>query len=204
MKTRNFEQLIRLATGRDLSISTSDEDLNFEREYLIYRILPMTGKRVSFVWKTPKAEDKMLRSFITAFTSKYREPNPASYDYNYGGKEYRWEWKTEQEREYAYSHHATHMYGKEELLKQIEANFANPEISAGLIRYGFYETLYGCGIFCFWWTEGVERAVKAMKAHLDKLSIPYSNEFSDAKWVYRFKIGLSKDAHLSIIQQLTA
>jgi hypothetical protein len=41
-----------------------------------------------------------------------------------------------------------------------------------------------------------------MEAHLQKLSIPFTNEFSEAKWVYRFKIGLTKESHLSIINKL--
>jgi len=71
-----------------------------------------------------------------------------------------------------------------------------------LLRYGFYETLYGIGIFCFWMTPGVQSAINTMANHLKTLSIPFSNEFSDARWVYRFKVGLSKENHLSIINQL--
>lgn len=203
MTTSNFQNLIRLVTGRDFSIKTVDTELQFEKEYSINRILPVTGRPISFIWKTPKAEDKMLRSFITAFTSKYREPNPATYDYVYGGKTYTWAGKTPEEKEFAYCHHATHMYNKESLLKQIEDNFSKDGISTGLMRYGFYETLYGIGIFCFWMTAGVNSAINAMKDHLQKLSIPYVNEFSDARWVFRFKIGLSKESHLAIINELS-
>lgn len=89
MTTSNFQNLIRLITDRDFSIKTDDTELQFEKEYVIYRMLPITARPVSFTWKTPKAEDKILRSFITAFTSKYREPNPATYDYEYGGKFYK-------------------------------------------------------------------------------------------------------------------
>ncbi len=202
MKVDNFQNLIRLVTGRDFTINTQDVEIQFEKEYTIFRKLPITDRTILFTWKTPKSEDKMLRSFITAFSSKYREPDPKTYDYNYGGKDYKWEWKTEQEKEYCYSHHATHMFNKEELLKQVENNFSNPSIGSGLLRYGFYETHYGIGIFCFWFTWTVEDAINAMKAHLNKLSIPFTNEFSDAKWVYRFKLGISKETHLSIINGL--
>lgn len=202
MTTSNFQNLIQLITGRDFIIKTNNTELQFETEYCIYRTLPATGRSVSFIWKTPKAEDKMLRSFITAFTSKYREPNPEAYNHFYGGKEYRWDWKTEKEKEYAYMNHAANMYSKDALLKQVEDNFSNPDISSGLIRYGFYETNYGIGIFCFWMTTGVQSAINAMKTHLNKLSIPFTNEFSDARWVFRFKIGISKESHISIINQL--
>lgn len=202
MKTENFQNLINLITGRDFQIKTVDTELQFEKEYLIYRVLPVSKRSVNFVWKTPKAEEKMLRSFITAFTSKYREPDPTAFNHFYGGKEYRWEWKTDKEKEYAYCTHSSNMYSKAELLKQVEDNFSNESISSGLIKYGFYNTEYGIGIFCFWMTEGVQKAINVMKQHLQKLSLPYTNEFSDARWVYRFKLGLTKESHLSIINQL--
>jgi len=203
MQTSNFQNLIRLVTGRDFIIKTTDVDIQFETEYVIYRILPVTQSSISFIWKTPKADEKMLRSFITAFTSKYREPNPASYNYVYGGTTYTWDEKTPEQKENCRYHHASHMYSKADLLKQVEDNFANESIATGLIRYGFYNTEYGIGIFCFWMTNGVISAIDTMKKHLQKLSIPFTNEFSDAKWVYRFRVGLTKENHLAIINQLS-
>jgi len=201
MNTNNFQNLIQLVTGRDFSIITTDIDLTPETEYRIYRRLPIKGGVAGFTWKTPKTDEKMLRSFITAFSSKYREPNPASYNYTYGGKVYTWNEKTEEEREFCYCHHATHMYSKDMLLKQIEDNFSKESIANGLIKYGFYPTEYGVGIFCFWMTAAVNTAIVAMATHLKTLSIPFTNEFSDAKWVYRFKLGISKDIHTNILQQ---
>lgn len=203
MKTSNFQNLIQLVTGRDFSIDTPDTDLQFEKEYCIFRILPVTQRTISFMWKTPKTEDKMLRSFITAFTSKYREPNPAAYTTRAPYFSPSWHEKTAKEQEYAYVHHSSNMYSKEQLLKQVENNFSKESISSGLIRYGFYETMYGIGIFCFWMTEGVNSAINTMQNHLNKLSIPFTNEFSEARWVYRFKLGLTKETHLSIINQLS-
>lgn len=202
MKTSNFQHLIQLATGRDFIIKTNGNDLEFEREYLIYRILPVSKREISFVWKTPKSEDKMLRSFITSFTSKYREPNPANYTTCSPYFSPSWDEMTAEKQEFAYCHHASNMYSKDALLKQVEANFSKEGIATGLIKYGFYNTEYGIGIFCLWATEGVLLAINTMKKHLEKLSIPYSNEFSEARWVYRFKIGLTKETHLSIINEL--
>jgi hypothetical protein len=202
MTTSNFQNLIQLITGRDFIIKTTDVELQFETEYYIYRMLPVSQRPVSFMWKTPKAEDKMLRSFITAFSSKYREPNPANYKTCSPYFSPSWDEMTPEKQEFAYYHHASNMYSKEALLKQVEDNFSNPDISSGLIRYGFYETNYGIGIFCFWMTNGVQAAINTMKSHLSKLSIPFTNEFSDARWVYRFKLGISKETHLNIINQL--
>jgi hypothetical protein len=202
MQTANFQNLIQLITGRPFIIETSDLDLRFETEYFIYRVLPVTKRKIYFKWKSPKSEDKFLRSFITAFTTKYREPNPASYNYEYGGKYYTWDEKTDEQKEFCYYHHASHMFGKAALMQQVEANFSNEGIASGLIKYGFYETLYGVGIFCFWMTPGVKAAILTMKNHLSNLAVPFSNEFSEAGWVFRFKIGLTKESHLNIINQL--
>lgn len=202
MQTQNFQNLIRLVTGRDFIIKTEDTELEFEKEYCIYRTLPVTARTVSFYWKTPKADEKMLRSFITAFTSKYREPDPAAYTTCAPYFSPSWNERTAEQQEFAYCHHASNMYSKEQLLKQVEENFAKDGISTGLIRYGFYNTEYGIGIFCFWMTAGVQAAIRTMQSHLEKLSIPYANEFSDARWVYRFKIGLTKESHLAIINDL--
>ena len=203
MNTVNFQNLIQLITGRDFLIKTDDSELQFEKEYYIYRILPVSKRSVSFMWKTPKADEKMLRSFITAFTSKYREPNPANYKTCSPYFSPSWNEMTAEKQEFAYLHHSSNMYSKEALLKQVEDNFANESIATGLIRYGFYNTEYGIGIFCFWMTAGVNTAINVMKAHLQKLSIPFTNEFSDARWVYRFKLGLTKETHLSIINELS-
>lgn len=202
MKTDNFQNLIRLITGRDFSVKTQDTELQFEKEYSIYRVLPFTKRTVSFIWKTPKSDEKMLRSFITSFTSKYKEPNPVNYTTCSPYFSPSWNEMTAEKQEFAYHHHSSNMYSKENLLKQVEDNFSKDGISTGLMKYGFYNTEYGIGIFCFWMTAGVNSAINAMKSHLTKLSIPYANEFSDARWVFRFKIGLSKENHLSIINQL--
>jgi len=202
MTTLNFQNLIQLITGRDFIIKTTDVELKFETEYCIYRMLPVSQRPVSFMWKTPKADEKMLRSFITAFTSKYREPNPANYKTCSPYFSPSWDEMTAEKQEFAYYHHASNMYSKADLLKQVEDNFANESIATGLIRYGFYNTEYGIGIFCFWMTSQVQGAIAAMGNHLNKLSIPFTNEFSDARWVYRFKLGLTKESHLSIINQL--
>ena len=202
MTTANFQNLIQLITGRNFIIETTDTELKFETEYIIYKMLPVTQRAISFSWKTPKTEDKMLRSFITAFTSKYREPNPANYTTCSPYFSPSWNEMTAEKQEFAYCHHSSNMYSKEALLKQVEENFSKDGIGTGLIKYGFYNTEYGIGIFCFWMTTGVNTAINAMKEHLNKLSLPYTNEFSDARWVYRFKLGLTKESHLSIINQL--
>lgn len=204
MKKDKFQHLIQLITKRDFVINTQDEDLLHEEEYLVYRILPITQRKIYFKWKIPKTDEKMLRSFITSFTSKYREPNPASYRCCAPYFSKAWEDMEDEKKENAYYHHASNMYSKKQLLEQVEANFNTEGITEGLIKYGFYPTEYGLGIFCFWTTEGVLKAIKALEGHLQSKGIPYSNEFSDARWVYRFKIGITKEAHANLLKEFSA
>lgn len=200
METKKFEKLIQAITAREFKIHTEDENIIFGKEYWIYKKLPITERKISFKWVAPTVDDKILRSFITAFTTRYKEPNPDSYNYEYGGKMYKWEEKSEIEKEYAYSHHASHMYSKSDLLKQVEANFNSQEIETTLNKYGFYTTEYGIGIFVVYYNQYVQKAIDNMAKYLNSVSIPFKNEFSDARWVLRFKLNLTKESHNNILK----
>lgn len=204
MNTSNFQNLIQAITGRELIINTNDAEIIPEKEYQIYKIFPITQIKSSFKWKAAKTEEKMLRSFITAFCSKYTEPNPASYDYVYGGKQYFWKDKSEEEKEQCIFHHRSRQYSKDQLMKQVSDNFNKESIQDALLKYGFYHTEYGLGIFCFWETEYVVNSINKLKQFLSTQGIPFKNEFSDAKWVFRFKLNLTKENHLSILKQFSA
>ncbi len=201
MKANQFTNLIQIATGRDFQIATEDQELINEKEYFVYRILPVTGRKILFKWTAPKAEEKYLRSFITAFTTKYREPNPAAYnhgpEYCYGAS--KWTDKTPEQQEGAYYHHASNMYSKKDLMEQVEQNFNNPEITQGLNRYGFYATEYGIGTFVLFATRYVEQSIFEMAEYLKRQGIAFSNEYSEKGWVLRFKINASKPIHESIL-----
>lgn len=201
MKKENFEKLIQSITGRPLIIDTTDIEIINGKEYFVYKHLPITDRKVYFKWKVATTDEKVLRSFITAFCTKYREPDPKAYDYmakTYGEKSL-WVNRTETDREYAYGHHSGFMFNKDELMKQVEANFNNKDIEQTLIKYGFYNTEYGIGIFALWQTQYVVNAINQMKEYLSKKAIPFTNEFSDARWVFRFKLNISKEAHGQIL-----
>ena len=204
MNVLKFQSLIQAITKRPFLIKTSDENIQTEKEYYIYYTLPLTGIDAKFYWKTSKKKKKLLRSFITAFTSKYREPNPRAYDYMVRtyGESAKWENYTDKQKEYAFNNHSGFMYSKTELLKQIENNFNTPEIESAMLKYGFYPTEYGIGIFAFWQSEYVKNAIKKLHLHLTDGQIPFKNEWSDAGWVFRFKLGLTKDIHHSIIESI--
>jgi hypothetical protein len=203
MKTENFQNLIQSITGRSIVINTTDVELLNEKEYSLSVTFPVTGIKSAFTWKTPKADEKMLRSFITAFCSKYREPNPKTYNYQYGDRLYTWEEKTPEQKEWCIYNHRSHQYSKEDLMQQVTENFNKEGIQDALIRYGFYNTEYGIGIFCFFETSYVRGAIQKMNEFLKSISVPYVNEYSDARWVYRFKLNLTKEQHGNILKQFT-
>jgi hypothetical protein len=205
MNTQNFQNLIQAITGRPLLIKTNDEELQLGKEYIVGLTLPITQRTVSFKWKCAANEEKVLKSFITAFCNKYKEPNPAAYDWsakNYGDK-YLWANKSDIEKEYAYNHHSSNMYSNKALMAQIEANFQSDDIKAAYLKHGFYSTNYGLGIFALFTSQAVDNAINTLHSYLTAKAIPFSNEFSDARWVYRFKINLNKETHTKILSNFT-
>lgn len=206
MNVQNFQSLIQAITQRPFTIKTNDTDIQLGKEYIVGLTLPITQRPVSFKWKCAVNEDKVLKSFITAFCNKYREPNPAAYDYSakmYKDDKYLWVNMTETQREYAYMHHSSNMYSPKKLMEQVEANFQSEDIKEAYLRYGFYSTNYGFGIFALFASHAVDNAIYTMNKFLTEKSIPFSNEFSEARWVYRFKLNISKEAHTKILSSFT-
>jgi hypothetical protein len=205
MNTQKFNLLINSITGRTLIIDTIDTELKPEKEYFIYKYLPLTNSKIGFIWKTPKVQDKFLKTFITNFCNKYKEPNPRAYDWHaksYGEKA-KWENKTDIEKEQAHRHHSGNMYSKKSLMEQLETNFNLPETETAILKYGFYATEYGIGIFVLFAGSRELVAVKEMKKYLNANNIIYKNEFSEARWVLRFKINLTKEIHNKILNQVS-
>ncbi len=108
---------------------------------------------------------------------------------------------TAEKREYAFNHHASHMLSKEKLLNQVQARFECAEIETALNQWGFYETEYGIGIFCFWETQFVRNAIAKMRGYLSGLNVASREEYSDARWVYRFRIEANREIHTSLLKQ---
>jgi hypothetical protein len=205
MKTENFEKLIRVITGRPLEIRTQDKEIQTETEYCIVRKIENSDRETRFYWKTPKKQDNIMRSFITCFTSKYTEPNPAKYGPNDWHQDRKtWEQMSDNDRAFAYLHHRNYMFTKEQLLKQVEANFATPEMGTAMLRYGFYLTDYGMGTYILYGGQHVEAAIFKMMQFLKAENIPYRNEFSDARWVLRFVLNMSRPIHEKILTKFNA
>jgi hypothetical protein len=197
METQNFQKLIQAITGRDFIISTKDSSLILNKKYYIYKVLPISKRKIGFDWITPGNEENILKSFLTAFSNKYYEPNPLVYNGTYGAK---WDDLSPDQKEFAYYHHRSRMYGKKDLMNQIQLNFDNTKIFDAIIRYGFYPTEYGIGIFVFWTSKYVENAVQKMREYLRSNNIPFTNELSNAKWVLRFKINIGKENHYKLLK----
>jgi hypothetical protein len=204
MKTQQFEKLIQAITGRPLTIEISLEEIPLESKITISRPWK-TGKRAfAFEWKTPQKEDSLLRSFITAFCSKYLEPDPETYSRNCSAYGDRWmehdeEWNNPETRWNCslWNHHRGHQTSKEKLKAQVIANFAN--FDSGTARLGFYVTNYGIGIFTIYGGAWVQDSLAKMADYLNRKGIPYRNELSKAEWVTRFIVGLDKPSHANIL-----
>jgi hypothetical protein len=204
MKTKQFQELIQHVTGRPLSLMNGQEIL-LDSKIDVCRPYKENKKAFSFTWKTPKKEDSLLRSFITAFCSKYKEPDPETYDRNcscYGDTwikhEENWSNPETHWNCSLWSHHASHMLSKEKLKAQIIENFS--KFDSTIARLGFYETHYGIGIFTIYGGQWVQDCLENMSKHLKSLSMPYRNELSDAGWVTRFVINLTKEIHGEILK----
>ena len=206
MKTIQFEKLIQAITGRPLTLRTStlSEEIPLSSSVAIHRPWKPGETVCSFVWKTPKKEDSLMRSFITAFCSKYLEPDPATYPRDcsiYGDT---WSRHAEAwsnpETHWTCSpwyHHRTHQTSKDKLKTQVVENFSN--FSADMSRLGFYPTEYGIGIFTLYGGQWVRDALETMAQHLTVNGIPFSNEMSEAGWVTRFLIGADKETHIQLL-----
>lgn len=199
METKKFINLINAITGKDFTISTSDSELLPSTRYRVFRTLPIKRIEVGFDFDTPKNIESYAKTFINQYCKKYREPNPANYDGSYPGST-AWDNMTDEQRERCYWHHSNNMYSSSQLLEQIKENFNNPAIERALCRFGFYETNYGVGIFVLFAGKYEMEAIKRMEEYLNAQSVFYSNEFSNARWVYRFVINISKDVHFNILE----
>jgi len=196
MKTTQFQDLIQAATGRPLTLVCDSDEIPLAGKIAVMR---QGGRWPAFAWVTPKNEDSLLRSFLTAFCSKYREPDPDRYDGDEWLRSYAAKWADPATHDTCapWGHHGFYMLSKEKLREQVESNFSG--FTADMARIGFYPTKYGIGIFTIYGGQGSRDALAAMALHLETHGIPYRNEMSDAGWVTRFVLGLEKPEHAAIL-----
>jgi hypothetical protein len=200
MQTENFIKLINSITKKDFLINTTDLHIIPEKKYYIYIITPLKKYKIGFEFKAPKNVENLIKSFISTYCNKFREPNPANYNGKYSNDPlYKWEFFTAEKKEYCYFNHSSNMYNKNQLLEQIKENLNDSNIENILCKYGFYNTIYGVGIFVLFGGKYEINAINKFSDYLKNINIPFKNEYSNAKWVYRFVINIDKDIHAGIL-----
>jgi len=203
MKTKQMTDLCAAVTGRALTFDCGGE-IPLESKIGVFREgYPSNIARYPhFVWATPKDEDNVMRSFITAFCSKYKEPDPETY-FDYDGKpsfdRHAAEWNNPKTRHLSpcWHHHAGHMLSKDKLRAQVEAGFAR--MTPGQFSLCFYPANYGIGIFSLFGGRWIDESIAAMAQHLRANAIPFRNELSEKHWVTRFVIGATREAHAALL-----
>lgn len=202
METKNFESLIEAVTGRKLVIRNNvgfrgytgsyPEKIEPGIKYDICRIDYEGQERFTFTFNAPQNPEHFLKSFINQFCGKHKEPNPS--------KIHNWETLPEKYRDNCYLYHSSSMFSKQHLMKQIQDNVSQSGITNVYCRYGFYPTEYGLGIFILFAGAYEMEAITKLRAYMQANKIPFSNEFSDARWVYRFKINVNKNFHTGVLK----
>ncbi len=90
-------------------------------------------------------------------------------------------------------------YTREEAQKLVTSGFETARLSKGIM----YSTNYGIGVwFIFMPLQWIETTSKAIIARLKELNISYTNEFSDARWVFRFVFDGNYIDHNKIIESI--
>jgi len=203
MKTDNFLHLIREITGEPFRIDEPGEEVLLDQLYFVRLSLAGSAHLLEFQWKTPKDEENLLRSFVTAYCSRCRVVNPAHYVSD--NPRYDWKNMSQKDRDYArLCHHRGNMFSKEELMEQIETRFKGENMGKVLSRYGFYFTDYGIGIFVLFGGKAVDDACGSMREFLAGRGVGFTNEFSKAGWVLRFRLGLTREIHAGLLSEFSA
>ena len=182
MEVTQFNKIASLITGRTCELISDSEMIELSTDY---RIKVEEGFYWAFEFKSGKSYDNLINTFISQFTSKYKEQLP-----EFKGKKF-----------YDLSHH---FYSKHQLMEQIKLNFESSSFIEKYSKYGFYSTNYGIGIFSLLLrSDDITTISKQLNKILLSNKIKFHNEYSDKRWVYRWVINLDKTLHSNIIKQLS-
>jgi len=84
-------------------------------------------------------------------------------------------------------------------LKKAKSKFIN---SDRVFKSYFYTTLYGIGYFCYFMNQEVHNKTKKLLSdYLKSKKIDFTNEFSEAGWVYRFLINKGVSTHNYLLSE---
>jgi len=177
MEKENFENLIKLVTGKNLSVTSNFIEL--EKEYNVF-----LDNEFNFTFKTPKKIDSLLSSFINQYCNKAKIVEQKYLD------------MFKFKRLNMYMRH--HCKTKFSLMNDIKENFNTTDFIREYCKYGFYSTEYGIGIFVQFLTD---KSFTLMEKFLTNKNIPFVLEYSEKEFVLRFKIKLNRDIHFMLLNE---
>lgn len=149
------------------------KELDVETDYTVF-----FGDTQEYTFKTGKNEDTFVKSFISQYLAK-------AVIYNIG--------ITEDVRPLT----------KEEKRVLIINNVNNPGNLDRIVRYGYYATLYGIGMLVFFMSyDTFNKSQNIMNEYLRSKGISYSNQTSEAGWVYRWVINSDKSHHNLLLNEM--
>jgi hypothetical protein len=183
MKAQQFEELANEITGLKIKIYKPRDPNDKWTTYMpfisqlepetIYGIMIVDqyGDNIEYRFKTTKKEETFFKSFINQHISKY-EMKQAEYKMVDG--------------------QVQSVYPKR---AEVVKKYTSDRVS----KFHFYTTLYGIGMFAFF-TKDIAKATVELAKYLKSKGVTYSNEYSDAGWVYRFCINDKVENHNQLLE----
>ena len=186
MKSFEFNKLIGIVTNMNCDIIqysdiTENSEIESNTEYFItVNELGIINK--GFYFKTPKNLDNLVQSFLTQFCKKLKKQLP----------------QFEGQKHYNLSHHCLCEY---ELKNMLIDNFNNNVDFNTYCKYALYPTKYGIGISTY--LIDIEKLkINALFNFLENNKIPFTNEFSEKEYAFRFKISKDIEFNKSILNKI--
>jgi len=178
-----FNELIQQITNEKIMINYINEAIELNCIYTVVSLEKNKDAKhyFEFEFKTPKNIDKLVGSFISQFCSKYKKNLPEF-------------------EKYGRSSLCHHRYTKDALLSIIKDRFTNVSFIEFYCKYGFYNTIYGIGIYIPFLDV---KYLDKMDVFLKNSNIPYKNELSKKEFVYRYIINIDKDYHKSLLNKFS-
>lgn len=185
------EQLQKFATeliGKRVTIYKKDMLIpeyqnQYQNQYHNYKITIETesiygvciDNVIEYDFKTGKKYDNILKTFVTQYINKYATKQVLNWDVDKCCFTYP---------------------DKKEVLNALKNNHR-------IHKYYFYTTLYGIGYFCYFMSSKAhDKAKKLLSEYLNSKKIDFKNEFSEARWVYRFLINKDVKLHNKLLENL--
>jgi len=135
----------------------------------IYGIMVDGNTSIDYDFKSGKKEDNILKTFVTQYINKYECHQLVIKDGAF----------------------------QKQNKKEVIAKLKN---SDRVCKSFFYTTLYGIGYLCLFMSlNSMKTLNKGLSEYLKSKKIGYSNEFSDAGWVYRFVINQDVKIHNQLL-----